>query len=144
VLGGGSEDGGPDQDERRTKMPHQRAPAALRRALDERQAEAVFAPPGPLLVVAGAGSGKTRVLTERAAAMVASHGQPAEALLVIMFTNRAADELRERLERLIGAAARRMTIGTFHALGHRLLRVHARRVGRSPRFSVYDGHAAAG
>jgi superfamily I DNA/RNA helicase len=123
-------------------MPHHRALAALRRALDERQAEAVLAPPGPLLVLAGAGSGKTRVLTERAAAMVASHGQPAPALLVITFTNKAADELRERLERLIGAAARRMTIGTFHALGHRLLRAHAPRAGRSPRFSVYDGHAS--
>jgi DNA helicase II / ATP-dependent DNA helicase PcrA len=119
-----------------------RALAASPAALDERQAEAVRAPPRPLLVLAGAGSGKTRVLTERAAAMVASHGQPAEALLVITFTNKAADELRERLERLIGEAARRMTIGTFHALGHRLLRAHARRVGRSPRFSVYDGHTS--
>jgi DNA helicase II / ATP-dependent DNA helicase PcrA len=123
-------------------MPERHTWAASRPALDERQAEAVLAPPGPLLVLAGAGSGKTRVLTERAAAMVEGRGQPAEALLVITFTNRAADELRERLERLIGAAARRMTIGTFHALGHRLLRAHARRVARSPRFSVYDGHAS--
>jgi DNA helicase-2/ATP-dependent DNA helicase PcrA len=123
-------------------MPQRRALAASGAALDERQAEAVFAPPLPLLVLAGAGSGKTRVLTERAAAMVANRGQPAEKLLVITFTNKAADELRERLERLIGKAAGRMTIGTFHALGHRLLRAHARRVARSPRFSVYDGHAS--
>jgi DNA helicase-2/ATP-dependent DNA helicase PcrA len=93
-------------------------------------------------VLAGAGSDKTRVLTERAAAIVANRGQPAEALLVITFTNKAAAELRERLERLIGVPAGRMTIGTFHALGHRLLRAHAGRVGRSPRFSVYDGHAS--
>src|SRR5918994_7440983 len=124
------------------QMPDQRALAASGRALDARQAEAVLAPPGPLLVLAGAGSGKTRVLTERAAAMVANHGQLSEALLVITFTNKAADELRGRLERLIGAAARRMTIGTYHAVGHRLLRAHATRVGRSPRFSVYDGHAS--
>jgi DNA helicase II / ATP-dependent DNA helicase PcrA len=122
-------------------MPERHAWAGSRLALDERQAEAVLAPPGPLLVLAGAGSGKTRVLTERAAAIVANRGQPAEALLLITFTNKAADELRERLERLIGEADGRMTIGTFHALGHRLLRAHARRVGRSPRFSIYDGHA---
>ena len=120
-------------------MPDQRALAASRPALDARQAEAVAAPPGPLLVLAGAGSGKTRVLTERAAALVARHGQPAETLLVITFTNRAADELRGRLESLVGEAAGRMTIGTFHAVCHRMLRAHAQRAGRSPRFSVYDG-----
>ena len=64
-------------------MPDERALAASTPALDERQAEAVLAPPGPLLVLAGAGSGKTRVLTERAAALVPHHGQPAQALLVI-------------------------------------------------------------
>jgi DNA helicase II / ATP-dependent DNA helicase PcrA len=83
-------------------MPDRRALAASGPALDARQAEAVAAPPGPLLVLAGAGSGKTRVLTERAAALVAGHGQPAETLLVITFTNRAADELRGRLESLVG------------------------------------------
>jgi DNA helicase-2/ATP-dependent DNA helicase PcrA len=123
-------------------MPDARALAASTPPLDERQAEAVLAPPGPLLVLAGAGSGKTRVLTERTAAMVARHRLPAEALLVITFTNKAADELRERLARLIGETAGRMTVGTFHALGHRLLRAHAPRVGRTPRFSVYDGHAS--
>jgi DNA helicase-2/ATP-dependent DNA helicase PcrA len=119
-------------------MPDRRALAASRPALDARQAEAVAAPPGPLLVLAGAGSGKTRVLTERAAAMVARHGQAAETLLVITFTNRAADELRSRLHGLVGEAAGRMTIGTFHAVCHRMLRAHAHRAGRSPRFSVYD------
>jgi DNA helicase-2/ATP-dependent DNA helicase PcrA len=119
-------------------MPDRRALAASRPALDARQAEAVATPPGPLLVLAGAGSGKTRVLTERAAALVARHGQPTEALLVITFTNRAANELRGRLHGLVGEAAGRMTIGTFHAVCHRMLRAHARRAGRSPRFSVYD------
>jgi DNA helicase II / ATP-dependent DNA helicase PcrA len=123
-------------------MPDTRALAASVKALDARQAEAVAAPPGPLLVLMGAGSGKTRVLTERAAALVARHGQPAEALLVITFTNRAADELSSRLRRLVGNDAERMTIGTFHALGHRLLRAHAHRAGRSQRFSIYDGQAS--
>jgi superfamily I DNA/RNA helicase len=91
-------------------MPNARARAASGPALDADQAEAVLAPPGPLLVLAGAGAGKTRVLTERAAAMVANHGQPAEASLVITFTNKAADELRERLERLIGEAAGRVRV----------------------------------
>jgi DNA helicase-2/ATP-dependent DNA helicase PcrA len=121
-------------------MPESKARAAPPTALDAQQAEAVAAPPGPVLVLAGAGSGKTRVLTERAAALVARHGQPAEALLVITFTNRAANELRGRLETLLGEAAGRMTIGTFHAVCHRMLRAHANRAGRSPRFSVYDAH----
>jgi DNA helicase II / ATP-dependent DNA helicase PcrA len=124
-------------------MTQRSALAASGMALDERQAKAVRAPPGPLLVLAGAGSGKTRVLTERAAAMVEGHGLPAAAPLVITFTNRAAAELRARLAALIGeAASERMTIGTFHAVCHRLLRAHAGRVGRSQRFSVYDAQTS--
>ena len=119
-------------------MPGGRVLPASRFALDASQAEAVTAPPGPLLVLAGAGSGKTRVLTERAAVFVAGDGVPAETLLVLTFTNRAAEELRGRLELLVGRAARRMTIGTFHAICHRMLRAHAERVGRTARFSVYD------
>jgi DNA helicase-2/ATP-dependent DNA helicase PcrA len=112
-------------------------------ALDERQLEAVRAGPGPLLVLAGAGSGKTRVLTRRTAELVSAGGVPAEALLVITFTNRAADELRQRLRALVGERpALRMTIGTFHAVCHRLVRRHARRAGRTPVFSVYDQAAS--
>jgi DNA helicase II / ATP-dependent DNA helicase PcrA len=111
-------------------------------ALDARQAEAVSAPPGPLLVLAGAGSGKTRVLTERAAALASGELAP-EVVLVITFTNRAADELRERLCALVGERpALRMTIGTFHAVCHRMVRRHARRAGRTPVFSVYDQSAS--
>jgi DNA helicase II / ATP-dependent DNA helicase PcrA len=119
-------------------MPGGRALPASRVALDPSQAEAVTAPPGPLLVLASAGSGKTRVLTERAAALLMRDGLPAAAVLVLTFTNRAADELRDRLEVLVGSAARRMTIGTFHAVCHRMLRAHGERVGRTARFSVYD------
>ena len=119
-------------------MPGGRALPASRFALDASQAQAVTAPPGPLLVLASAGSGKTRVLTERAAALLVRDGLSAAAVLVLTFTNRAADELRARLEILVGSAARRMTIGTFHAVCHRMLRAHAERVGRTARFSVYD------
>jgi DNA helicase-2/ATP-dependent DNA helicase PcrA len=122
-------------------MPHQRAPAASRQALDERQAEAVFAPPGPLLVLAGAGSARPECSPSGPRPWSQTTASRPRRL-VITFTNKAADELRERLERLIGAAVGRMTSGTFHALGHRLPRSHAQRVGRSPRFSVYDGHAS--
>jgi DNA helicase II / ATP-dependent DNA helicase PcrA len=116
--------------------------AGPRAALDVRQRQAVQAPPGPLLILAGAGSGKTHVLTERAAALARGELAP-EAVLVITFTNRAADELRARLAALVGeAVAGRMTVGTFHAVCHRMLRRHARRVQRSPAFSVYDSHAS--
>ena len=122
-------------------MPDWRAPPASLPALDERQAEAVTAPSGPLLVLAGAGAGKTRVLTERAARLARDQG--AEAVLAITFTNRAAQELRTRLSGLIGqGAGERMTVGTFHAICHRMLRRHARRAGRTPAFSVYDGQAS--
>ncbi|MBD0282658.1 MAG: UvrD-helicase domain-containing protein [Thermoleophilaceae bacterium] len=116
--------------------------AAARIALDERQRQAVEAEAGPLLILAGAGSGKTRVLTERAAAFASGDLSP-EAVLVITFTNRAADELRERLCVLVGERpALRMTIGTFHAVCHRMVRRHARRAGRTPAFSVYDQSAS--
>jgi DNA helicase-2/ATP-dependent DNA helicase PcrA len=115
---------------------------AAEAVLDPRQAAAVSAPPGPLLVLAGAGSGKTRVLTERAAALARGALTP-EAVLVITFTNRASEELQTRLTDLLGEAhARRMTVGTFHSVCHRMLRRHPGRVGRSAAFSVYDGSAS--
>jgi DNA helicase-2/ATP-dependent DNA helicase PcrA len=118
------------------------AGAAARPVLDRRQLDAVEAPPGPLLVLAGAGSGKTRVLTERAAALARGTLTP-EAVLVITFTNRASEELRTRLTTLLGEGpARRMTVGTFHSVCHRMLRRHPGRVGRSAAFSVYDGSAS--
>jgi DNA helicase II / ATP-dependent DNA helicase PcrA len=120
----------------------EKARGAARSALDPHQAEAVAAGPGPLLVLAGAGSGKTRVLTERAAALASGTLTP-ETLLVITFTNRAAEELRMRLTALLGVdMAQRMTVGTFHAVCHRMLRRHPERVGRSAAFSVYDGSAS--
>jgi DNA helicase-2/ATP-dependent DNA helicase PcrA len=109
------------------------------RALDPAQRSAVEAPAGPLLVLAGAGSGKTRVLTERAAALVASGEVSSGALLCLTFTNRAAEELCARLGALLSQrAALRATIGTFHSLCYRMLRGAPRRAGLAAGFSVYD------
>jgi DNA helicase-2/ATP-dependent DNA helicase PcrA len=109
------------------------------RPLDARQREAVGAPGGPLLILAGAGSGKTRVLTERAAALVARGEPGGHGVLAITFTNAATDELRTRLGALIGSDVHeRVTVGTFHAVCNRLVRAHAEQIGRTPRFTIYD------
>jgi len=125
-------------------MREAEAGAALLEGLDADQRAAVTAPVGPLLIVAGAGSGKTLVLTRRIAQLVAS-GQvrPAE-VLAIAFTNKTARELGERVAALVGEApARRMTVGTFHAVSHRhVVRPNAARLGRSGAFSIYDAHDA--
>jgi len=105
--------------------------------LDHDQREAVAAPAGPLLVLAGAGSGKTSVLTERAARLVASGEVEAGALLCVTFTNRAAEEMRTRLAQLLDRrAARLATIGTFHSLCYRMLARSPRRTQLEPGFSV--------
>ena len=117
--------------------PGQRPVSGSRDILDARQREAVQAPGGPLLILAGAGSGKTRVLTQRAAALVARNSAGA-GVLVITFTNRATEELRARLGALVGAASERVTVGTFHAVCHRLVRAHPEQIGRSPQFTIYD------
>ncbi len=93
---------------------------------------------GPLLVLAGAGSGKTRVLTVRIAQLVQERGVDPARILAVTFTNKAAGEMRERLARLLGAAPTGMWVGTFHAIGARLLRANAALVGRTPNFTIYD------
>ncbi|MDP2481386.1 MAG: UvrD-helicase domain-containing protein [Candidatus Palauibacterales bacterium] len=93
---------------------------------------------GPLLVLAGAGSGKTRVLTTRVARLIDEHGVPPERVLAVTFTNRAAAEMRERIERLLGGPAAGLWAGTFHAFGAWLLRRHAPSIGHSRRFSIHD------
>ncbi|HET7225038.1 MAG TPA: UvrD-helicase domain-containing protein [Candidatus Eisenbacteria bacterium] len=105
--------------------------------LNPQQRQAVEHGSGPLLVIAGAGSGKTRVLTARVARLIES-GTPAEAILAFTFTNRAAREMRERIERQVGDAARRLWAGTFHATAVRILRRDGRRLGIPEGFAIYD------
>jgi len=93
---------------------------------------------GPLLVLAGAGSGKTRVLTSRICHLIQHHGVPADRILAVTFTNKAAGEMKERISRLLGAEPRGMWVGTFHALGARMLRRHAPQLGWDRTFSIFD------
>jgi DNA helicase-2/ATP-dependent DNA helicase PcrA len=106
--------------------------------LNEAQREAVLATEGPLLVVAGAGSGKTRVLTYRVAHLIRACGVKPNEILAITFTNKAAGEMRERLERMLGATARAIWILTFHAACGRMLRREAERLGYRSTFTIYD------
>lgn len=93
---------------------------------------------GPLLVLAGAGSGKTRVLTARVSHLISEHGVPPDRILAVTFTNKAAGEMRERITRLLGLEPSGMWVGTFHAIGARLLRRHADRLGWDRSFSIFD------
>jgi DNA helicase II / ATP-dependent DNA helicase PcrA len=106
--------------------------------LNPAQREAVLATEGPVLVVAGAGSGKTRVLTYRIAHLVAAVGVKPQEILAITFTNKAAGEMRERLESVLGGVARTMWVMTFHAACGRILRREAPRLGYRSNFTIYD------
>lgn len=106
--------------------------------LNPAQREAVLHHTGPALVLAGAGSGKTRVLTTRIARLVEHHRVDPTRILAVTFTNKAAGEMRERIARLLGFEPRGMWVGTFHAIGARLLRQHPHLVGRTPSFTIYD------
>jgi DNA helicase II / ATP-dependent DNA helicase PcrA len=107
--------------------------------LNEPQAGAVAHSDGPLLVFAGAGSGKTRVITYRIANLVANLRVPPWRILAVTFTNKAAGEMRARLERLCGPdLARALWVGTFHATCAKLLRIHGAAVGVQPNFVIYD------
>src|SRR4051794_8663887 len=113
--------------------------AALDADLNEPQLDAVAHVEGPLLVFAGAGSGKTRVITYRIANLVARHGVPPYRVLAVTFTNKAAGEMRERLDHLLGHdIARDLWVGTFHATCARLIRKHHEAIGLSRKFVVYD------
>jgi DNA helicase II / ATP-dependent DNA helicase PcrA len=106
--------------------------------LNPAQREAVLHTEGPLLVVAGAGSGKTRVLTHRVAHLIAAVGVQPNEILAITFTNKAAGEMRSRLEDLLPEVARRIWILTFHAACGRILRREAPRLGYKTNFTIYD------
>ncbi|HEY8705745.1 MAG TPA: UvrD-helicase domain-containing protein [Gaiellaceae bacterium] len=106
--------------------------------LNPAQREAVLTTEGPLLVIAGAGSGKTRVLTRRIAHLLAAVGAKPPEILAITFTNKAAAEMRERVEHLVGPPARACWVMTFHAACGRILRREAQRLGYKSNFTIYD------
>jgi DNA helicase-2/ATP-dependent DNA helicase PcrA len=106
--------------------------------LSDRQREAVTHADGPLLIVAGPGSGKTRVMAHRVAYLVGEKGVPPWKILAVTFTNKAARELRERCERLVGAGSNELQVRTFHGFCSRVLRSDGDRVGLKPEFTIYD------
>src|SRR5271169_3924021 len=106
--------------------------------LNDDQRQAVASPLGAALVLAGAGSGKTRVLVHRIAWLVQVEGASPNAILAVTFTNKAAGEMRHRIETLLGIPGASMWIGTFHGLAHRLLRRHWREAGLVQNFQILD------
>ena len=122
------------------QRPARRGPSAeeLLDGLNEQQRAAVVHAGHPLLVVAGAGSGKTRVLTRRIAWLVTERGAHPGSILAITFTNKAAAEMKERVEELVGRRARMMWVSTFHSACVRILRKEIDKFGFKSNFSIYD------
>jgi DNA helicase-2/ATP-dependent DNA helicase PcrA len=118
--------------------PHAEHLKELLEGLNEPQREAVTHGEGPLLILAGAGSGKTRVLAHRIAYLIYTDQAQAGEILAITFTNKAAKEMRERVERLLGWGTRGMWLMTFHAACARVLRAEAERLGYTRQFTIYD------
>jgi DNA helicase-2/ATP-dependent DNA helicase PcrA len=106
--------------------------------LNEQQLAAVACPLGTTLVLAGPGSGKTRVLTQRIACLIEQHSADPRSILAVTFTNKAAREMRARLDRLLGSDAADITLGTFHAVCARILRREAEHFGLDRNFTIYD------
>ncbi len=106
--------------------------------LNDPQREAVTAPIGNALVVAGAGSGKTRVLVHRIAWLVDAEGVSPYSVLAVTFTNKAAAEMRQRIEALLDVPVRNLWVGTFHGIAHRLLRMHWQEAGLPQNFQILD------
>ncbi len=106
--------------------------------LNDAQRQAVAAPAGNMLVVAGAGSGKTRVLVHRIAWLIEAEGVSPHSVLAVTFTNKAAQEMRVRIEELLKISVRTLWVGTFHGIAHRLLRMHWREAGLPQNFQILD------
>ena len=106
--------------------------------LNPKQREAVLHTEGPLLILAGAGSGKTRVLTHRVACLIEERGVNPWNILAITFTNKAAGEMRERVDRLVKAGAGSVWVSTFHSLCVRILRRFIEYLGYENNFTIYD------
>lgn len=116
-------------------------PIDFRAALNDDQFRAVTAPPGPMLVLAGAGSGKTRTLTYRVAYLLSKGVKPGE-ILLLTFTNKAAKEMLHRVHDLTGVEPRRFWGGTFHSIGHRALRIYGEAIGLPRNFTIIDADEA--
>jgi DNA helicase-2/ATP-dependent DNA helicase PcrA len=114
------------------------APEEITAGLNPEQAEAVRHVEGPLLVLAGAGSGKTRMLTHRVAHLIASGAARPHEILAVTFTNKAAREMRERVERILGGGTRGVWVSTFHSACVRILRRDVTQIGYEPNFAIYD------
>ncbi len=110
----------------------------LAKELNPHQYKAVTSTGGPLLVLAGAGSGKTRVITYRIAYLIAVENLAPWNILAMTFTNKAAGEMRERVDHLLGTSLRGLWLGTFHSICARILRYEGKHIGISPRFTIYD------
>src|SRR6202023_224465 len=117
--------------------PHAEHLEELLEGLNEPQREAVTHGEGPLLILAGAGSGKTRALAHRVACLIYTDQAQAGEILAITFTNKAAAEMRDRVERLLGRGTRGMWLMTFHAARGRVLRAEAERLGYTRQFTIY-------
>ena len=129
---------GPTEPEPLPSAPSSELTEQIFAGLNPAQKKAVETTEGPLLVLAGAGSGKTRVLTNRIAYLVGVCGIPPEQILAVTFTNKAAGEMKERVEKLLGPAMGDISIGTFHSIGVRILRRDIGHLARSRGFVIYD------
>ena len=107
-------------------------------SLNTQQKEAVLATEGPLLILAGAGSGKTRVLTHRTAYLIEEKGINPYHIMAITFTNKAAGEMRDRIDNLVGYGSESIWVSTFHSTCVRILRRYIDRLGYDNNFTIYD------
>ena len=119
-------------------VPKKDAGAPILANLNDPQRQAVETVEGPLLILAGAGSGKTRVLTRRVAHLIGTCGVSPSRILAMTFTNKAAGEIRERVEALLDGSTRGLWMGTFHSICARFLRIEAHAAGLEPNFTIYD------
>jgi DNA helicase-2/ATP-dependent DNA helicase PcrA len=126
------------RDEPTTVDPDPEAEKRILDGLNEKQREAVTTTEGPVMIIAGPGSGKTRALTHRMAYLLATGRAQPRDILALTFTNKAASEMKERVENLVGDDARGMWVGTFHSAFARLLRMEGDKIGYSQDFSIYD------